>query len=312
MLKTKIGGLYKLEAVNAKTGKTRLLADWFPNLITNIGMDHLGPGTSATYNPDSFIACHVGSGSTPPTANDTAMKNHVATFNSSVSYNTLNKSVGVNSTSPYYRYHRGTWRFPEGAAAGNLSEVGMGWSATHSGNLFSRALILDSYGNPTTITVLSDEFLDVTYEFRAYPNESDVTGNVTLTGNIGGTYDWTIRPGHITQIPSIGGVSTLFPTRFGCIYGGTAVSDADIGIITASMPTSSSGASHSMSSYIAGNYYSDFTITVPLTGGNFATGIRRITLYIFGCGYQLRFDPAIPKTSSDVVTITLRVSWSRV
>lgn len=312
MLNTKIGGLYKLEAVNARTGKKRLLADWFPNLITNIGMDHLGPGTTATYTPDSFIACYVGSGSTPPTVNNTAMESHVATFNSGAYYLTLNPSKGVNSTTPYYRYRRGTYRFPEGTAAGNLSEVGMGWSATHSGNLFSRALILDSYGNPTTITVLSDEYLDVTYEFRAYPNESDVTGSVTLTGNIGGTYDWTIRPGYITYIPDIEGVRTLFPTRFGWIYPGTVVSDADIGIITASMPTLSSGASHSMAAYVAGNYYADFTISVPLTGGNFVTGLRKITLYIFGCGYQLQFDPAIPKTASDVVTITLRVSWARV
>ena len=152
MLETKIGGLYKIEAVNAKTGKKRLLADWFPNLITNIGLDRIAT------NADFMSYCHVGTNSTTPTINDTALRTFVG------STNTITTSTyTVNSTSPYYASFIRVYRFNAGIAIGNLSEVGIGWSATGTGSvLFSRALILDSYGNPTTITFLSDEYLDVT------------------------------------------------------------------------------------------------------------------------------------------------------
>src|SRR5690606_22565095 len=43
------------------------------------------------------------------------------------------------------------------------------------------------------ITVLADEVVDVTYEFRFMAKTDDETGSVTFTGSIGGTYDWTMR-----------------------------------------------------------------------------------------------------------------------
>ena len=311
MLNFKMCGFYKLAAVNAKTGKTRVLADWFPNLITDIGLDYL-----ATHS-DFIRYCYVGSGSTTPTFSDTGLANHVATFDST-QYITVNDKVqSVNSTSPYYRYFRGTYRFGIGVAAGNLSEVGVGWGANHVGSTFSRALILDAYGNPTTITVLSDEYLDVTYEYRLYPNETDVTGSLTFTGNKGATYDWTIRPGNITYLPTLVGTNMYFPRAMTTLYGGSdtsrlpGVSESDIGTITSTLAYNSASAVYS--AYVNGNHYVDCTITVALTQGNFATGIHKFGINICGCGWQIGIaSPYILKTSSDIVTITLRVSWARV
>ena len=301
-------GFYKLAAVNAKTGKTRVLADWFPYLITDIGLDYL-----ATHY-DFVRYCYVGSGSTTPTFADIGLGNHVATFDST-QYLLVNDRVqAVNSTSPYYRYCRGTYRFPEGAAAGNLSEVGVGWGSNHAGSTFSRALILDTYGNPTTITVLSDEYLDVTYEYRLYPNETDVTGSLTFTGNKGATYSWTIRPGNITYLPLSPNTSIYFPRAMTSLYAASmspGVSESDIGTITSIL--ASGNASAVYSAYVNGNHYVDCTITVALTQGNFATGIHKFGINICGCGWQIGIaSPYILKTSSDIVTITLRVSWARV
>src|SRR5690606_8917143 len=100
-------------------------------------------------------------------------------------------TAGTTSAAPYYTWMRKTFRFAAGVATGNLSEVGISWLTT--GALFSRALILDSGGLPTTITVLADEVVDVTYEFRIMAKTDDETGSVTFTGSIGGTYDWTMR-----------------------------------------------------------------------------------------------------------------------
>lgn len=310
MLNFKMCGFYKLVAINAKTGKERVLADWFPNLITNGGLDYM-----ATHN-DFLRYCYVGSSSTTPAYTDSNMGNLVA-YKDANYYNTdlqLN-TQSVHSGSPYYRYNIRTFRFGEGVAAGNLSEVGMGWAANPSGAIFSRALILDSYGNPTTITVLSDEYLDVTYEFRMYPAETDATGTTIFTGNKGASYDWTIRPGNITYLPILIGTSQYFPVAINRIYGASdtarlpGVSESDIGIITSALVAS--GLTATYSPYTNGNYYIDVTITVGLTQGNFTTGIHKFCIYICGCGWQIGVDPPIAKTSVDIVTITLRVAWSR-
>ncbi|KAK6697260.1 hypothetical protein SNK04_014178 [Fusarium graminearum] len=77
--------------------------------------------------------------------------------------------------------HGAALRVPvrSGVGTGNLSELGTGTSST---NLFSRALIRDPItGNPVTITKLPDEFMDVTFELRAYVSASDTTGTVTIS-----------------------------------------------------------------------------------------------------------------------------------
>ena len=143
----------------------------------------------------------------------------------------------INSTSPYYISHIVEYHFAIGAAAGNLSELGVGWASSGT-TLFSRALILDSGGTPTTITVLSDEYLYVTYEHRFYPSETDATGSIVFTGNIGGTYTYTLRPAQIdsTSIADL----TPGPTAMNHIdIVHVTVYDGSIGIIT-SLPAGNS------------------------------------------------------------------------
>ena len=57
--------------------------------------------------------------------------------------------------------------FARGAAAGNVSELTTGYAANNT-SAMARALVSDALGNPTTITVLSDEVLTVTWEWRKW------------------------------------------------------------------------------------------------------------------------------------------------
>ena len=295
-------GLFKIEAVKLD-GSKRVLADWFPNLITDIGLERMAE------NSGYFAWCQVGSGTTTPAVTDTALAERIAGSNT-----VATSSSGTQSTAPYYAWGRRTIEFAEGVAAGNLSEVGMGWAT--SGSLFSRALILDGNGDPTTITVLSDEILQVTYEFRFYPKTTDDTGQVTLTGNIGGTYDWIMRAANVTStFDATGwGVGTAglsqFPTSNAS---GTIAYDGNIGDITTSPSGSSSNASSkSPTAYSAGSLTWQFSATWDLDRGNFATGIRSVRPAYTGIGtYQVQFDPAIPKTNSDTLTLTFSYSWGR-
>ena len=162
----------------------------FDNLITDAGLSRMNSYDYLTY-------CYVGTGSTPPAVNDTALVNRVATTNK------INASTNtVQSTPPYFAEHTKYYEFPVGTATGNLTEVGVGWLDSGVYKLFSRALILDAGGLPTTITILSTEMLRVTYSLRLYIPTGDTTGTITLGGNIGGTHNWTLRAAQITTYGS--------------------------------------------------------------------------------------------------------------
>jgi hypothetical protein len=184
-IKTQLQGIYTFTAVNALTGSQRHLgevADENPNTIVTSGLNQIGTGN------ELFYYCCVGTDSTVTSMNMTALGNQVAQT-STVQTNTS----GTQSSSPYFSWYRRTFRFGQGAAAGNLTEVGV---KSNSGVLFSRALIVDSAGLPTTLTILSDEYLDVTYEFRMYPDTADTVLTVPLNGV---DYTVTLRSANIKR-----------------------------------------------------------------------------------------------------------------
>lgn len=167
-------GRFKLEAVK-RDGSRRMLADWFDNLILNAGLERMGSGIT-------IAGAMVGTNNATPAATQTALGAQIA-------YSTAiqgSATFGVDEAENF-AWRRVRYRFAEGVATGNLAEVGVGWA---SGSCFSRALILDGGGAPTTITLLSDESLDVTYELRLYPSTADVTGSLTLGGT---SYSYTLR-----------------------------------------------------------------------------------------------------------------------
>lgn len=281
-------------------GSRTVEADWFPNLILDQGLNQMA--TTPTY----LAACQVGSGSTAPAEGQVALVSRVA------GTTTVPSSVdAVSPSAPYYCAVTRTYRFAEGVATGNLAEVGVGAAATGT-TLFSRSLIKDSGGNPTTITILADESLDVIYQLRYYAPATDVTGTVVATGNIGGTYDYILRAANVTN----SSFATGWQLPEAQTYQGTSLSyvvhDTVIGAVT-SRPagTPMNITAPTSSAYVAGNYYIDRIATATAAQGNFASGIRSFFLKIGIGAYQIQFTPAIPKTNTDVVQLTLRLSWAR-
>jgi hypothetical protein len=273
----------------------------FPNLITDGGLDRMGA------NADWLTWCQVGSGSTAPSVTDGSLVNRIA------GSNTKQASANGNlSADPYYAWTRNTYRFGTGVATGNLSEVGIGWAST--GSLFSRALILDGLGDPTTITILADETLDVTYEFRYYPNLTDITGTTAFTGNLAGSYDWVLRPAQVTG-----------STRWQTATNGTSMGNMDtvvsgfvnayngaLGAVT-SFPsgTAASASSLTAAAYSAGSYSRAADIGFALNNGNLSGGISALRFKLGIGTFQIGFTPAIPKTASDTLTLTVSHTWAR-
>ncbi len=280
-----------------------LLAE-FDNLITNIGLDRVGSGGL------NFTTCQVGTGTAVPLVTNTGLQTFLAN-SSLVSDTTSALSPGGP---PYWGGSSRTYRFNAGVATGNLTEVGVGWS-TGLSTLFSRALIVDGSGNPTTITVLADEFLDVTYTLRFRGPDTDQTGNVTITGV--GTLTFTQRIARATSVTDwshgfTGTAGLGTGTGDHVFYSGT------LGPVTGN-PSGSNASSSSGAvvngTYTAGTYTRNSTLTLGLNNGNVAGGIRSSLLTCLtargGGAFQTEFSSIIPKDATKILVLNTAYSWAR-
>lgn len=290
-LREECEGYYKIEAVKAD-GSRRLLADWFPNLILDAGLDRMGA------EGDYLAWCQVGSGSTAPLASQTTLASRVAGTSA------LQAITAANSGSdPYFARRTLTYRFAQGVASGVLAEVGVGWAS--SGSLYSRALILDALGNPTTITVLPDESLDVTYELRMYVWASETTGYIVLKGVTHSTAQKSARA-------PLWSLSTIDNLSAG---GGTSI-DAFTGPVSSSVAGAPSGteigsAGAVSASYTLGSLSRTINVTAGLSQWNNASGIGAVVIRAGWGFWQIGFTPNIMKTASDILTLQVRHSWGR-
>jgi hypothetical protein len=298
MINVGVAGRFKLEAVCERTGERRELAPWFDNLITDHGLNWLGTSGIGQF-------CLVGTGSAPPAVTDVTLANKLAhtTANVGVTY-------GGQASAPYYSWIRIVFRFPAGVAAGNLTELGVGVSTT---TLFSRTLIKDGAGNPTTITVLPSEALDVTYELRVYA-PADATHSTVISGV---TYTGTIRPRSVTAsdqgnlwavrvfatAPSLEGPSPSV-AAFSGLPGPATAGPSGV--------QENSGASAVMAAYSQNSLTRTGTITFALSEGNVPGGIQAVSVNTTLGSYQIGFTPPIPKDSTKVLSLGLALSWSRV
>lgn len=293
-IKHGLSGYFKLVAVNADTGAERELTGWFKNLITDAGLTRMGVGGNMGY-------AMVGSGSAAPNVLDT-------TLIAQIGWTSVEQSStsGTLSTSPYYAWRRVTYRFPPGSATGNLYEVGIGWTSTL---VSSRSLIKDSQGNPTGVTVQSNEYLDVQYERRVYPPLGDTTFDVVIDGvthsclhramYLGNTGYW--RGG---DIGSTVGISTT------------------VQAIARSVDIAAATSGPSGTNYSAGTYANQTaqvrsrsaTASWSLTEGNTGSGIKSISYgWTGGMGsYQVSFTPNIAKDATKQLTLAFTCSWDRV
>mgnify|MGYP001391946184 CR=1 FL=1 len=305
-----MSGWYKIEKLKvdahgrAIEASRTVVADWFPNIITDQGLNR--PGSAA----DWLAACQVGSGSAAPAASNTSLASFIAG-----STTIQAQSSGAQASAPFFGWRRNTYRFAAGVGTGNLSEVGIGWAATGA-TLFSRALILDAGLNPTTITKLADEVLDVTYEIRNHPPTSDATGNITITGS--GVHAFVTRAAVVTSGAGSWAINNVAGDQFGIAAStsGTVYNGA-IGAVTATPSGSiATGLTPARSAYSNNSYQRLGTVTAGLNGGNVADGIRSILLNYGGSSggagvFQTEFTPPIPKTASNQLTLNVTHTWAR-
>jgi hypothetical protein len=291
-----VAGRYKLVA-HKLDGSSRELTPWFNNLILDGGLEAMA--VRGTMNK-----CRVGTGNSTPVVGQTALDAELAEADIHTS------TDGYDSATNLYAFRRITYRFPVGAATGNLSEVGVGWRDGSIVGLFSRSRIKDGNGNDTTITVLSDEVLDVIYEFRIYRPTADAAVNVSISGT---TYECSIRaanfgswrPTILSQFGILGQGSTSF-----LVQGWTT--DATLGTITGepSGTQNFSGVySVPVGSYATNSGERVFRATVGLDTAT--TPIKALIFYSPAGIYQMLLTTPIPKDSTNKLTLDYKLTWAR-
>ena len=297
--------------VKRADGSTKIDTGYQKNLILNQGLDFFGGSNGS----DMMAYCVIGSGNSQPgyTQNklDTAVSGVTGT-NYSTKYD-YNASTDGN----LYKVNRVRKYSFTDLNNVNISELGLASTYTSANTYYlcTRALIKDSSGNPTTITVLSGEILQIYYKLWAVVDTTDKTGQINLLDGVGGSvaYNWKLRPANVATTywyPENTGYTLIdYSTRY--IYFNTG----DLSAIT----TTPSGGGLSLTfdsadSYISGSYKRVARKT--LTIGQENKSIRTITVPAYTGCWQIRFgsvdnDSPITKTSNQTLSIPVEFSWGR-
>ncbi len=154
----RILGKFRIEKIDYSTNKITEIRE-FNNLVLNAGLVHLAHHQIA----GTFQKMAVGTGTITANVAQTTLAEEIASVN-------ISNSPETNETDASGRiYRKKTYNcsFSASAVEGNITEVGIGWSGNPL-NLAVRQLIKDDSGNPTAITVLPQEGLNVHYVLHIY------------------------------------------------------------------------------------------------------------------------------------------------
>lgn len=294
-----VGGEFQLRRLNGVTREVVEETPWTHNLVLDIGLDRFGAGLSHCTH------CRIGTGTAAPANSDTQLQSQSANTS-----NAISNSASNAGASTYASTTTTVWEFALGAVVGNMAEVGVGWSASTASTLFSRARINDAGGVPTTITVLVTEILQVSYRFTIYPQVTDVTGNVTISGNV---YAYTSRCYNAGNTFQLNANGTFFANLLGCV----ATNGAINGITSSGASGTQLGlTSGGLQTYTNGTYYRDFLVTANISTGNLAGGIQSMNISLQGgsgaiAQIQIGYVPNIPKDGTNVLSMLFRFTWAR-
>jgi hypothetical protein len=304
-----VDGKYKL-VVRKADGSIKEETDWFDNLITGAGINWLF--TATTYSAWRGVA---GAGNATPVLSDTTLQSYLGACTTKFA----DSGTYQATTAPYWVRRTITFRGALGAVVGNVSEVGvaMSGSPTASTTLFSRALVVDSNGNPTSVAVAADEQLDIVWQFTVYMSPSSGTFNQMIDG-VSTPFNYAIDALGLGIDTTNGGwasMSSSYDTLYPLANGGNTNVNIEEGN-TLSSVTRVVGGGQSISmetdgTYISNSYNRNYKVTCSLNQANFATGIGWIAIPMNFFKFQIAFTSTkVLKTSSKTYTFNFNVAIS--
>ena len=302
---------------------------WGKNIITLIGINALLSGSGVA------MWTVAGTGNATPSEANTVLASYAGKQTTRPIALVVTRQTNP-ATELYIKFVERTTFNPGafGGSAVNIAEAGKTFgqptlgSVNSSTTVFSRGLLVDSGGSPTTISVAPDEYLDIVWEFTIYV-PYDTTGTVSLTiDGVPTDHTYFVRPirldgipgpGYSWGIPMVGGVGTsaltisnITTTAPESYAKGFALSNTAL-TTPAVTPTGAflEATSHSSSAYVANSKQRQYNAVWSLTAGNApAPGVTIVTCTLNWPSFQVSYSPPIAKTSAKQLNLSFMLSFA--
>ena len=294
-------GRYQLIKRNA-FGREIERTPWFDNIILDAGLNRVGTA-------QAIAGAAIGTGTSAPNASQTGLDTQVHwTTTTGAGWGT-ETAAGAN---PYNNTITYVYRTTLGALNGNYTEVGVGWA---SGSMFSRALILDGVGSPTSISVGSAEQLDIVYQLSIYPPLVDTSNVVTISG-----VDYTVT-GRAANVNAMNPISqTWRPSWFASkavdifpLANNVITTNGAIGAVT-TLPAGTQlaqGSSALIGAYSNNSMTRSARHTYGLNDSNHTGNTRSVVACWYFATFQYEFNPVLPKNNTKTMTLDFSITWAR-
>lgn len=312
-MKLGLSGRYKLEQYSGD-GEIKFSSE-FGNLITDDGLTMMGTFEATGTNGYMQWVSLNSDNSTPMPDDgveegDVEYRSNTATRTSDTYIETPEQG-GVLSR---------RFILPALTSNQNFSSILVGMLFNSAGRrLFSRALIRDPQGDPTTITGLTGDVFVVTYDLEFIP-QGEVSGTLELTGTKGGIYEWTARPANIDLPDGVAASNNNFLGRrlhaamnaVGTTGATNRTYTGDLGPTTG-VPT---GTVNTVVMDLVADVTSlaeEHRTLITYRNGHRAHPTT-ISCYVCRMGpfcYQIQFFPPIVKTNPGILELNFELGWGR-
>lgn len=304
---------YKLSVYKASTGELVRESGWSENLIPTKGLELC---LSGGVHSNAALTVVLGTGSNPPAMADTALQSQFTRLSTGPQPFSIAR-YWQTSVAPYWYRATAVFRFVAGTFNNtNITEVGT--EQFYSvGALFSRALVLDANGNPAAVTILADEFLDVTVQRYLIFPETSGTFNQLIDG-VPTEFGYTIRPIEM-QSASWGDNSTftaplVFPVASESSQASQVFASSSFGAVTGfdmggTVAGRFSGTSGSPA-YVPGSLKRKLRFNLGLTMGNNVAGINGMRFDVTGFKWQMLLNKPVMKVATKTYYIEFEITMA--
>lgn len=282
------------------------------NLILNQGLDFFGGSNGEEFNR----GCAIGSGNSAPTPTQIGLDSFVAHSINDPSGKTNDYSYTDTGDGLYKIWEQRKYRF-QGLSNVNISEVGLVSNGNTQSNYFftTRALIKDSSGAPTSITIKTGETLDIYYKIHKVIETGDKNHVINVIDGNGDTvpHNVVVRPMRVGNI-AWSRISEVLNTGSSQR---SYLSSGEPSSIVSSPTGSRLDYTLGIAAYTTGTYKRVVTMNIPLSAGNISvrTAFVEYDDFLF-MPFQARIgsvanDSALLKTEKHIITIPFEISWGR-
>lgn len=160
----------------------------FKNVVLDVGWDSLMRRVMDDNSEPEYL--FLGTGTTEPSASDPGLESPSSSLPGKPRSNSRDLGAGEHDEDHWWWRTRHRYDYDAGEAEGTWTELGLAYDESYS-EPYNRSLFRDENGDPISITVLSDEYLQVFVDLIMYtPTGVVAEGDISYDGQV---HTWTVE-----------------------------------------------------------------------------------------------------------------------